>query len=524
MAKPALFSLLLLLCACSGNHPVAPAATVPLPVLAVAPRDGAEAVEPRAEVTATFGLPAYGITFDDFTVDDGAGPLPGQIDVSVDGRTWRWRPFRDLPRGGRMRVRLAAGILGQGGARLLADFTSAFTVREGAVTEHALGNAAGAAPRAWCSPNGGLQVAGGTALHEITAGSTGSLSLPATGELEGLGGDAAGGCVVLFRRGLSPFVLEAVQCPRGGPARPALVAAPAGAYLRSEFAVGARGGAVAYWHGLQAGQVREGLHVLRPGTTSWLEVPLVAAGAQPLRHLAIDGDGNVFAGHVDGLLGRLAVQRWDVATGASEVHDVAELPDDFAIGAAVDGSALVAYAATGSTGGATERVRWCRRYVPGTGFGPAVVTHRGADWADQLRAFAADGSAVFVLREPSALGWQAQRLLVQRFEADGSAGTPELVRDGPVLALQALAISPRGAAWYLFVAADAQGRDAITGAPSRPGTGLGAPRTLYTSPLPSLRIRALGAALDEGGRMVVAFHVDRAIVGLGPELRALALE
>jgi len=103
-------SIVLVGSACSGGGGGPPAAQIPtLAVVDVFPADGAQAIDPRTEVRVRFSELVSGPIDLWFVVADAAGPVPGLVDGSPDGRTWRWLPLYDLPRGGRIELRARAG-------------------------------------------------------------------------------------------------------------------------------------------------------------------------------------------------------------------------------------------------------------------------------------------------------------------------------------------------------------------------------------------------------------------------------
>ncbi len=506
--------------ACSGNHGTAPAATVPaFEVVGFQPADGSVEVDPGADVRITFSELVAGLTVADFTVGDRSGAFAGTLSATPDGRTWSWRPFRELPRGGRIEVRLPAGLVSGTGARLPGARAAAFTIREAAApVEHGLGLVQPGAIGALAWPLGTRAVGNGDTLFELDRLSVTPWPVPLVGESIGFV-SAATGFAALGRQGYSGFVLELA---RGEPGNTTLatLGVPPCAYGRSELVASPRGDLAVYWYGLLPNQSLEGVWVSRVNSASWTAVALPAAGTYPLRHLAVDGQGNVFVGFVNGLNGRLMLQRHATATGQSEVFDVAELPDSFSMAAAANGDARLVWRESLSVQGTEVLVRKTRRYQRGVGLLPAVELHRGGNWIDHSFAMASSGAAVVVGREPT--GGGVERLWLQRIEVDGSFAAPELLREGPALAVSSLAISPRGEAWFGFVQPDAVNRDALVLVRSRPGADLDPARTLFTADDPTLRLRKPSVAVDESGRGVVAFTVGQS--GAPESLRALVID
>jgi hypothetical protein len=489
---------------CSGSGGATPAAQVPgLEVETISPVSGAELQDPRTAVLVTFREPVGHVAPEQFVVDDGAGPLPGSIEGSVDGRTWHWQPFRDLPRGGRITVRIAAGLTAGSGARLAADHVASFTVREPQVSaEHPLGPAAAGKLAALAWPVGFRAVANGSTLYTLDATGPIAWPVPTTGQTVAWAADATGGFAALVHDTAGP-TLQLVRGSLGTGMVTTTLGSPAGAFGRVELAASARGDLGAYFYGIEPTQGRDVLWASTSGAAAWRALPLPALGPFPLRRIAIDGAGNVFVACWDAGAGQLFVERHEAATGGVQRHAVCPLPDSFAFGAQANGDARFVWRQSVVVGGVEQRIRWSRRFRAGAGFDAPVEVHRGAAWADHS-AIAADGGAfVAIAREP--IGAATERLQVQRLEADGRIGVPTTIYEGAPLAVHTLAVAPRGEAWFLFVGADAAGNDRIVRVRCRPGALPDAAEAVYTSPAPSYRLNRLAAALDDSGRAVVAF-------------------
>lgn len=502
----------------SGSGPVAPA----LVVVDVVPPDGAIDVDPQAEVRVRFAELVAGPLDLALEVADAAGPLPGRLDASPDGKVWRWRPLHDLPRGGRLTVRVVAGLVAGSGARLPADRTAAFTVRDHvAANTFALGSAQPGELAALAWRDGRCAVANGTALEEIGAAGRTPSVVPVAGVTAAWAPTGNSAYAVLALQGAGPYALAALRGAPGAAPFTAVVDTLPGAALRTELAASRGGDLAAYCYcTLPGGAVQERLWWSRRGTVDWQSVALPPAGSSPLRHLAVAGTGDLFAAYVDGATGRLVLFRRAAATGAGETLDVAELPDSFAAGADGQG-ALVAYRATQNEAGAEVRVLLARRWRPGSGLSAPFELWRGADWTQGPMAVADSGAAAITLRDlPTPTS--DERWQVLRLEADGSRGAPATVYAGSPTSAHALTIAPRGEAWLALVCPGDGGRDALLVARSRPGAAPDADRTLYNAPALAQRLRRPSAAVGDGGQFVVAFTEDQ--VGGSPLVRAVVLE
>lgn len=508
-------SLLVLLVpgACSGNGSSTPAAQIPsLAVVSVEPADGAQLVEPRSAVTVTFAELVSGVTLDQFRVEDGSGPLAGVLSAGVDGRIWRWTPFRDLPRGGVIRVRLAADLAAGSGNLLATEKVTTFRVREAALTEEWLGEADATGPTCMAWPDGRRAVVNGLQVHDLELATTTSQLLPLLGVPVAFAQDGVGGHATLARQGYSGFVLEVARGELGAAALTSTIAGPVSTFGRADLVSSSRGDLAVYWYGLLPGQAVEGLWYAPPGSLAWSPLSLPAAGEYPLRRIAIDGVGNVFVATVDVLTARLSLQRIALSSGLQQAFDVGPSPDSFWLAAAGNGDALVVWRETETVAGVQQQVQRLRRYRRGVGLDAPIELRRGTGWSERAVVFGDLGAGVVVVREP--VGLLDEKLFLQRIEVGGAIGASELLYQGPMLPESTVGIAPRGEAWFAYVDAQAEG-DAVMLVRSRPGAALDAPREVHRSPAAALRIRDLGVAIDDSGRGVIALVEDRETLSSG---------
>ncbi|MCA8973482.1 MAG: hypothetical protein KDC98_02115 [Planctomycetes bacterium] len=491
---------LAVLAACSGggsDPTAAPLST--FAVLEVEPQNGAFVADRRAEVRVRFAELIAGMRFEDLTVEDAAGPLLGTANASIDGLSWTWRPHRGLPYGSEIRIRLNPDLRSASGARPPREVLGSFRVIDHVNSrEHWLGTKQGGAIAAMAWPSGRMAAANGHDVFELGTPSVFSQLLPVNGEPLSFAADDVDGFTALARDGLSPYLLTTARDSAGGNLVGTTLGAFASTFGRVEHVVNARGDAAIYSYGLAGVDDREGLWLAGANAVAWSPVELAPAGGASLRHLAIDGAGNLFVGFIDGSSGRLQLQRYDHEAGASELFDVAELPDEFAVGAMGYRQARVFWHQRIEVGGGPVHLRLSRLWRDGR-LEPSQELHRGAGYLDRAFAMSRDGAAIVVYEDVASRQWY-----LQRFEADGRVGEPSLVADRPVAPF-ALGCATRGEAWLVWAQSDGVGQG-IVGVRSRPGLAAELPRVLYHGGAETIRDVAVG--VEDGGGLVVALSED----------------
>lgn len=501
------------LTACSGGGSRTPTASIPsFAVLEVSPANGALHQGRRTEVRVRFSEPVFELRLDQLTVEDQSGPLPGLLAPGLDGTSWRWTPIRDLPYGSEIRIRLSRDLRSGSGNQPAATEVASFHVQDLVNrAEHGLGTSVEGRPVAamtWTSGHIAALVEG--QVHDLHLGATGPRPLPAVGEPVGFAQDDVGSFVLLSRQGFSPFVLQAVHGSASGGALSSTFPTSPSAFGRTELKLNARGDAAMYSYGLQSAQAEERLMVHASGTTVWSGAELDPAGGFPLRRLAIDGEGNPFVAYVDDNA-RLELQRYDRATNTSAIFDVAELPDEFQVGATGTGEARVFWHTRAAPGNGDVHLRLSRRYRDGQLLA-AEELYRGERFADRAFLTTNGGDAVAVIEQPAGQRWS-----LQRFDDGRIAGSVDeiAVGIGPIFAIGG---ATRGEVWFVWVEPDPTG-ERIVGVRSRPGLAADAPREFYQTASGSTRIHRLAVAVEDGGRVMVVFTQDHA----GPAHRAMAV-
>lgn len=471
-------------------------------VLEVSPPDGATGVPCRAEVSVVFSEPVFGLTLNDITVEDTAGPLGGMLVPGPEARTWRWLPVRDLPRGATLRVRLDADVRSASGARPATTEIASFRVLDhSSRSEYLLGNVIGDHIAALAWPFGQLAAVVGHDYHDLSHAPVVATALPMNGDLEAVASDEVGDFALIARSGNSPFVSEAVHgLSTGNALLTATSIAPAVAG-RVELCANARGDFATYIYGIQGEVAYERLLLSPMGSLAWFDLELRAAGLFPLRHIALDGSGNVFAAVVDVGSGRLLLQRHDRQLGTSAEFDVAGLPVEFAVGAMGNGEARVFWKTHVVVGGVEQQVRLCRRFRDGVLLPPQELM-RGERVVDLTFRVAQGGAAVAVVRS-----LDDERWYLQRFEVDGQVGTLRQFRTGALAPAYALALAPRGEAWLVWVETTATG-DELRAIRSRVSLEPEQPTVLYRAEQAAGHIHAVAAAVEDAGRVVVVFSED----------------
>lgn len=459
----------------SGGAPVAASPTI----LTTSPPDGAFDVDPTAAVTIDIALPVGGSPNGDVTVSDGVHVLPGSFEM-VQGATWRWIPESELPRGST--VELASRTQGR---------VAQFTVREAATRRiYELPGVTVDDVMVW--PNGRSAVFGDSRCFEVTTAGTAE-------RFTNLRPDALpfGDGLAVFTEFDTSFQRWLVRTGLGGERDRVLMPTTS-----SAIDVNARGDVVTFTRENLTFPGQGGFWVLPFDGFAWERVGPFATFYQVVPKIADDGAVSGAWGEPD----KVRCVRFAPGVLVPELFEAPATAPQPCWDVHGDGSGWLLWVIR-------DEPLWILRgvrYVSGQGFAAPVDLETwspgpGFSYVQCSTSRAGGAGSTILELDVSGIG-DAFRQFV-RIERDGWISIPNAY-SASSFDRQLLQSPVRSEVWSMLRSADEK---ELSFSRSRPRRQSELDRLLYRVPEPGLRVGPYHAALDDSGRVTVAFDV----LGLG---------